>query len=76
MYELQGNLDLARKHYRASYDLDPTFKSADKNLQRITNFRYSLNIEDIDYGDKIYSNESEFYKIEYDEKNIGHLVRI
>ena len=27
-YELGGNIDLARRHYRAAYSLDPTFRPA------------------------------------------------
>lgn len=38
-YELSGNGDLARRHYRAAYSLDPTYKAACSNLERIcTNF--------------------------------------
>lgn len=50
-YELSGNDDKARKHYRAAYSLDPTFKPACKNLERTcTVFLY----KDIpyDYGDE------------------------
>lgn len=40
-FELEGNGDKARKHYRAAYSLDPTFKPACKNLERIcTMFEY------------------------------------
>ncbi|MDD3174809.1 MAG: hypothetical protein PHF63_14340 [Herbinix sp.] len=33
--ELQGNDDMARKHYRAAYALDPTYKPASENLERL-----------------------------------------
>jgi Flp pilus assembly protein TadD len=36
--ELSGCDDKARKHYRAAYALDPTFKPACKNLERICTF--------------------------------------
>ncbi|MEL7566347.1 MAG: hypothetical protein AAGU27_15895 [Dehalobacterium sp.] len=40
-FELNNNEDKARKHYRAAYALDPTFKPACKNLERIcTMFQY------------------------------------
>lgn len=35
-YELKGNNDLARKHYRVAYVLDPTYKPASENLERIS----------------------------------------
>ncbi len=34
-YELSENGNLARRHYRAAYSLDPTFKPACINLERI-----------------------------------------
>ena len=34
-YELSGDGNLARRHYRAAYSLDPTFKPACSNLERI-----------------------------------------
>lgn len=34
-YELRGNEELARKHYRAAYALDPTYKPASENLERL-----------------------------------------
>jgi len=41
---------LAIKHYRAALDLDPTYQPAQKNLERITQFKYSK--EGIDLGEK------------------------
>jgi len=35
LYERKGDYDLARKHYRAAYSLDPTYKSASVNLERV-----------------------------------------
>lgn len=35
-YELKGMNDLARKHYRVAYVLDPTYKPASENLERIS----------------------------------------
>lgn len=34
-FELTGNGDKARRHYRAAYSLDPTFRPACANLERI-----------------------------------------
>lgn len=33
--EVNKNFDLARKHYRAAYALDPTYKPATVNLERV-----------------------------------------
>lgn len=35
-YEMKGNEDIARKHYRAAYALDPMYKPASKNLERVS----------------------------------------
>jgi tetratricopeptide (TPR) repeat protein len=56
-YELQGNNDLARKHYRAAYALDPTYKPASKNLERVCTFFLYENIP-VDFGKDI-SEESD-----------------
>lgn len=34
-YEFKNDNDLARKHYRAAYALDPTYKPASENLERV-----------------------------------------
>jgi len=50
-FELKMDEDKARKHYRAAYALDPTFKPACKNLERIcTMFEYRR--IPYDYGDE------------------------
>lgn len=51
-YERRGNNDLARKHYRAAYALDPTYKPASKNLERVCTFFLSKNIP-LDFGEDI-----------------------
>lgn len=35
LYELVGDENAARKHYRAAYALDPTYKPACRNLERL-----------------------------------------
>lgn len=50
-YEFKGNNDLARKHYRAAYALDPTFKPASGNLERVCTFFISHKIP-IDFGEE------------------------
>ncbi|HWT74936.1 MAG TPA: hypothetical protein VN258_09500 [Mobilitalea sp.] len=35
-YELKGDTSLARKHYRVAYVLDPIYKPASVNLERVS----------------------------------------
>ncbi len=37
-YEMTGNFQAARKHYRAGYALDPAYKPCCRNLERLTGF--------------------------------------
>lgn len=48
--ELLMQDNLARIHYRAAYALDPTYKPAIWNLDRISSFHYRYN-KDIDFGE-------------------------
>lgn len=73
--ELTENLSLAGKHYRAAYALDPTFKPAFRNLERITSFYYRLNIKNLDFGDKLELEKENPYIIQYGHNNIGHLIK-
>lgn len=73
--ELTGNSSLAGKQYRAAYALDPTFKPACNNLERITKFYYRLNIKTIDFGDKPEHKEENPYIIQYDCNNVGHVIK-
>jgi Flp pilus assembly protein TadD len=50
-YEFRGNNDLARKHYRAAYALDPTYKPASENLERVCTLFTIRNIP-IDFGEQ------------------------
>lgn len=40
--EFKGDFAAAGKHYRAACALDPTYKPADRNLQRLTDYNYSI----------------------------------
>lgn len=74
--ELNRNLLLAEKHYRAAYALDPTFKACWINLERITSFYYEMNIKNIDFGDNHEEREEEgLYTIQYDCNNVGHVKK-
>ena len=48
--EFNKNYDLARKHYRAAYALDPTYKPASINLERVCTMFSSRNVP-ADFGE-------------------------
>jgi tetratricopeptide (TPR) repeat protein len=48
-YELSGNADKARRHFRAAYSLDPTYKPACINLERVCTLFASRSIP-LDFG--------------------------
>ncbi|MCL6598317.1 MAG: hypothetical protein K6T81_06200 [Alicyclobacillus macrosporangiidus] len=50
-FEIKGNKDTARKHYRAAYALDPTYKPACENLERVCTFFPNWSIP-YDFGDE------------------------
>jgi len=76
LYELNKNIDLAQRHYSAAYSLNTTFSPAINNLERVSDFSYKYNTYDIDYGTNREYVESQIYKVVYDEKNIGKLVKL
>lgn len=43
LYEYEGDIASAAKHYRAALDLEPTYKPAQDNLERVTSFHYMKN---------------------------------
>lgn len=74
--ELNKDLRMAGKHYRAAYALDPTYKPAINNLERITTFLYNADIVEPDYGNMPEPKEEVLsYIITYDQKHIGHLKK-
>jgi len=64
-YEFKNDNDLARKHYRAAYALDPTYKPASENLERVCTFFVSK-IKQANFGEEILE-EQEKAKKEKDE---------
>lgn len=60
--EFNKNYDLARKHYRAAYALDPTYKPASINLERVCTMFSSMNVP-ADFGEV-------FEKSVIDSKNL------
>lgn len=71
--ELLKEDNLAHKHYRAAYALDPTYKPAIRNLERISAFDDRTRKTNIDFGDAPEEEEDDLYVVEYDEKHVGHL---
>ena len=59
--EYKGDVILACKYYRAAYVFDPTYKPADKNLEKLTSFFYIFNEENIDYGDTMEKEDKKSY---------------
>ncbi len=49
-FEMKGDDNNARKHYRAAYALDPTYKPACRNLERLVEFVLGPDIRKFDYG--------------------------
>lgn len=71
--ELLKEDNLAHKHYRAAYALDPTYRPAIRNLERIAAFNTRKNKMHIDFGDESAEEEDDLYMIEYDKNHVGHL---
>lgn len=71
--ELLKEDNLSHKHYRAAYALDPTYKPAIRNLERISAFEKHTGKTHIDFGDQPEEEEDNLYIVEYDEKQVGHL---
>ncbi|SDI35141.1 tetratricopeptide repeat protein [Desulfosporosinus hippei] len=73
--EFTGDLSLAGKHYRAAYALDPTYKPASRNLERITSFYYNIANVNPDFGDKTESEPEQSINdaLEFDNETIGNL---
>lgn len=51
-YEFKGNNDLARKHYRVAYVLNPIYKPATVNLERVSTLFPFKKIQ-VDFGEEI-----------------------
>lgn len=49
-YECKGSNDLARKHYRVAYVLNPLYKPSSVNLERVSTL-FPLKQIEIDFGD-------------------------
>lgn len=71
--EYKGDVLLAIKYYRAAYVFDPTYKAADRNLEKLTSFSYRFDEESIEYGDSMEKEHQRFHFVNHNSMNIGHL---
>ncbi|MGH4137620.1 tetratricopeptide repeat protein [Clostridium sp.] len=71
--EYRGDESMACKYYRAAYVFDPTYKPADKNLEKLTSFFYRFNEECLDFGDMIEKEDKKTYFLEYKGIHLGHI---
>lgn len=74
LLERQGNHILAMKHFRAAWNLDPTYLPARYNLDVYGTF-FSKGTGAYDESDCPVLKEKNPYTVEYDKNNIGHIVR-
>ncbi|GCD12325.1 hypothetical protein [Clostridium tagluense] len=74
--EYKRDESMACTYYRAAYVFDPTYKPADKNLERVTSFFYIFNKTSIDYGDTIEEECEKSCFAEYSGMQIGNLKNI
>ncbi|MBU3093499.1 hypothetical protein KPL35_15685 [Clostridium sp. CF011] len=70
--EYKGDAAMACKYYRASYVFDPTYKPADRNLEKLTSFFYIFNEKNIDYGDNMEKENQTAYFNSYKGVRVGH----
>jgi tetratricopeptide (TPR) repeat protein len=73
--ENEGDHLAALKHFRAAWALDPTYLPARYNMNQYADM-FCKNRRDA-YVDEDcpQEQERELYKIEYDEKGIGHVIK-
>jgi len=50
-YEMTGDFQAARKHYRAGYALDPSYKPCCRNLERLSGFESGAYLTGRVFGD-------------------------
>ena len=72
--EYKGDVLLAGKYYRAAYAFDPSFKPADRNLEKLTSFFYKFDGANIDFGDNIIKEHQKSNSFECKTIYIGQLV--
>jgi hypothetical protein len=74
LLEKEGDHITAMKHFRAALALDITYIPARCNLDRYGSF-FPVGQIAYDETDCPQEQEKDLYKIEYDERGIGHVIR-
>ncbi|HEY8889374.1 MAG TPA: hypothetical protein VIM70_03910 [Clostridium sp.] len=72
--EYKGDVLLAGKYYRAAYAFDPSYKPADKNLEKLTSYFYKFNGANIDFGDNIIKEYQKSHSFECKTIYIGQMI--
>ncbi|WP_171903811.1 hypothetical protein [Cellulosilyticum sp. I15G10I2] len=74
LLEMEGDHLYAMKHFRAAWALDPTYIAARYNLNRFATF-FPKGKCAFDETDCSKEKQDNLYKVEYDAKGIGHVIR-
>lgn len=74
LLEMQGDHLTAMKHFRAAYALDPAYIPSRHNLDRFGSFSPDGEWA-YDESDCLREAKRDVYKIEYDARGVGHMVR-
>jgi tetratricopeptide (TPR) repeat protein len=75
LLEKEGDHLTALKHFRAAWALDPTYLPARYNLNQYANIFCKSRKDAYVDEDCPQEQDKELYKIEYDEKGIGHVIK-
>ena len=73
--ENKGDHLTAMKHFRAAWALDPTYFPARYNLEQYADILNERRKDAYTENDCAPEQTKEQYKVEYDEKGIGHIVK-
>lgn len=78
LLEHENEHTLAMKHFRAAWALDPSFRPARFNLDKYGSYFEKDSGKPDAYEDSdcpVEHRRRDLYKIEYDERGIGHVVK-
>lgn len=73
--EKQGEKKLAMAHYRAAYSLESIYLPARCNMERMASMNHKTTYAFDEDDCPSFQSKGNRYKLEYDEKGIGHVVR-
>jgi Lipoprotein NlpI, contains TPR repeats len=75
LLENENDHPAAMKHFRAAWALDPTYLPARYNMEQYADFFGGCHKDAYTENDCPRIQVKELYKIEYDQKGIGHMVK-